>query len=148
VDKEESQAAQTERFRNGGVRLVRRETVVILWNRCGSCGSMKPSPFADGQTSSVFANAEILPRYRGVTVKSLGDGLMARFEEASDTVNGAAEMHRTLAAQNVGIPEDQQLHLRAGVNVTMAWSNGIDYCGTGVNLAPQLATLAGPGDSS
>ena len=39
-------------------------------------------------------------------VKSLGDGLMARFETVPDAVNAAGEMHRTLAAQNVGIPEE------------------------------------------
>jgi TolB-like protein/Tfp pilus assembly protein PilF len=56
-------------------------------------------------------------------------------------------MHRTLAAQNADIPEDQHLHLRAGVNAAMAWSDGIDIYGTGVNLAARLATLAGPGET-
>ena len=74
--------------------------------------------------------AEILPRHRGVLVKSLGDGLMARFEAVPDAVNAAAEMHRTIAAQNAGIPEDQQFHLRAGINAAMAWSDGTDIYGT------------------
>src|SRR5260370_16876401 len=56
-------------------------------------------------------------------------------------------MHRTLAAQNAGIPEDQHFHLRAGINAALAWSDGIDIYGTGVNLAARLATLAGPGET-
>jgi TolB-like protein len=80
-------------------------------------------------------------------VKSLGDGLLARFETVRDAVDASAEMHRTLHAQNVGRPEDQHFHLRAGINAAVAWSNGIDIYGTGVNLAARLATLAGPGET-
>src|SRR5262249_30600580 len=75
----------------------------------------------------------------------LGDGLLTRFETVPDAVSAATEMHRTLAAQNAALPEDQHFHLRAGINAAMAWSNGIDYYGTGVNLAARLANLAGPG---
>ena len=39
------------------------------------------------------------------------------------------------------------LDLRAGINAAMAWSDGIDIYGTGVNLAARLATLAGPGET-
>ncbi|MCW5701313.1 MAG: hypothetical protein KIT82_01865 [Bradyrhizobium sp.] len=90
---------------------------------------------------------EILPRHRGTLVKSLGDGLLARFETVPDSAAAAAEMHQTLAAQNVGMPEDRHFHLRAGINAAMAWSDGIDIYGTGVNLAARLATLAGPGET-
>jgi transposase len=89
-----------------------------------------------------IVDTQILPRYDGVMVKSLGDGLLTRFETVPDAVNAAAEMHRTLATQNAALPEDQHFHLRAGVNAAMAWSNGIDYYGTGVNLAARLANLA------
>jgi adenylate cyclase len=91
--------------------------------------------------------AEILPRHRGVLVKSLGDGLLARFEAVPDAADAAAEMHQTLAAHNLVIPEDQHFHLRAGINAAMAWSDGLDIYGTGVNLAARLATLAGPGET-
>jgi class 3 adenylate cyclase/TolB-like protein len=90
---------------------------------------------------------EILPRHRGTLVKSLGDGLLARFETVPDSVNAAAAMHRTLAMQNAGMPEDQHFRLRAGINAAMTWSDGIDIYGTGVNLAARLATLAGPGET-
>ena len=94
-----------------------------------------------------LVTSEILPRHHGALVKSMGDGLLARFETASDAVNAAAEMHRTVAAHNVGIAEDQHFHLRAGVNAAVAWSDGIDIYGTGVNLAARLAALAGPDET-
>ena len=72
---------------------------------------------------------------------------LARFETVPEAADAAAAMHRTLAAQNAGLPEDQHFHLRAGINAAMAWSDGIDIYGTGVNLAARLATLAGPGET-
>jgi class 3 adenylate cyclase/TolB-like protein len=136
--------------RGAGVGLVRQETVVLLVDLVESVRLMQEHEAVAVRRWADFVhtvNAEILPRHRGVLVKSLGDGLLARFEAVPDAVDAAAEMHRTLAAQNTDIPEDQHLHLRAGVNAAMAWSDGIDIYGTGVNLAARLATLAGPGET-
>src|SRR5260370_36083648 len=91
-----------------------------------------------------IAAGEILPRHRGVLVKSLGDGLLACFEAVPDARDAAAEMHRTLAAQNAGIAAAQHFHLRAGVNAALAGSDGIDIYGPGVNLAARRETLRGP----
>ena len=152
VDKDEQLYRQTERSdaRNAGVRLVRQETVVLLVDLVESVRLMHEHEAYTVRRWADFVNLtknEILPRFDGEMVKSLGDGLMARFETVPDAVNAASEMHRILAERNVGIPQDQHLYLRAGVNAAMAWSNGIDYYGTGVNLAARLATLAGPGET-
>jgi adenylate cyclase len=152
VDKDARQAARTERsdVRGAGVSLVQQETVVLLVDLVESVRLMQEHEALSVRRWADFVStviAEILPRHRGVLVKSLGDGLMARFEAVPDAVDAAAEMHRTLAALNADVPEDQHLHLRAGVNAAMAWSDGIDIYGTGVNLAARLATLAGPGET-
>src|SRR5581483_11058621 len=132
------------------VGLVRQQTVVLLADLVESVRLMREHEAASVQRWADFVRivtGEILPRHRGTLVKSLGDGLLARFESVADSAAAAAEMHRTLAAQNVGRPEDQYFHLRAGINAAMAWSDGIDIYGTGVNLAARLATLAGPGET-
>ena len=151
VDKGEKKSARSERSdaRDAGM-LVRQETVVLLVDLVESVRLMREHEAFTVRRWADFiriVTAEILPRHRGVLVKSLGDGLMARFELVPDAVDTAAEMHRKLAAQNAGIPEDQHFHLRAGINAAMAWSDGIDIYGTGVNLAARLATLAGPGET-
>jgi len=149
-DKGEKQAAQQFVVRGAGVALVRQETVVLLVDLVESVRLMREHEVFTVRRWADFVRfvvAEILPRHRGVLVKSLGDGLMARFEAVRDAVDAAAEMHRALAAQNVGLPEGQHFQLRAGVNTAMAWSDGIDIYGTGVNLAARLATLAGPGET-
>jgi adenylate cyclase len=152
VDRGEKQPARTERsnVRDAGAALVRQETVVLLVDLVESVRLMREHEAFTVRRWADFVhmvNAEILPRHRGVMVKSLGDGLMARFEAVPDAVDAAAEMHRALAAQNAALPENQHFHLRAGVNAAMAWSDGIDIYGTGVNLAARLATLAGPGET-
>ena len=152
LDKPEGQAARPERadVRNPGVELVQQETVVLMVDLVKSVRLMRQHEAAAVRRWADFvriATAEILPRHRGVLVKSLGDGLMARFEAVPDAVDAAAEMHRTLAAQNASIPEDQHFQLRAGVNAAITWSDGTEIYGTGVNLAARLATLAGPGET-
>jgi adenylate cyclase len=149
VDKGGNQAARSE-VQGAGVALVRQATVVLVVDLVESVRLMREHEASTVRRWTDFVRtvtAEILPHHRGVLVKSLGDGLMASFEVVSDAVDAAAEMHRTLAAQNTDIPEDQQFHLRAGVNAAMTWSDGIDIYGTGVNLAARLATLAGPGET-
>jgi class 3 adenylate cyclase len=88
----------------------------------------------------------ILPRHRGALVKSPGRCLMARFETVPDAVDAAAEIHRTLDAQKQVSRKINNFHLRAGVNAAMAWSDGLDIYGTGVNWQQRLATLAGRRD--
>ena len=116
VDEQEDQATWPERsdVRNAGVELVQQETVVLVVDLVESVRLMREHEAYTIRRLTDFvriATAEILPRYRGVLVKSLGDGLMARFEAVPDAVDAAAEMHRTLAAQNASIPEDQHFHL-------------------------------------
>src|SRR5712671_336375 len=152
ADKAEDQIAPTKLsdVRGTGIGLVRQETVVLLVDLVESVRLMQEHEASAVRRWADFVHtvtAEILPRHRGVLVKSLGDGLLARFEAVPDAADAAAEMHRTLAAQNAGIPENRHFHLRAGVNAATAWSDGIDIYGTGVNLAARLATLAGPGET-
>jgi adenylate cyclase len=151
-DEGEEQPAHTGQFVAHGARvaLVRQETVVLLVDLVESVRLMREHEAFTVRRWADFVRivtTDILPRYRGVLVKSLGDGLLARFETVPDATDAAAAMHRTLAAQNSAIPEEQHFDLRAGINAAMAWSDGIDIYGTGVNLAARLATLAGPGET-
>jgi len=147
-----TRAARNEKsdIRGPDVGLVRQETVLLLADLVESVRLMREHEASSVQRWADFVRivtGEILPRHRGTLVKSLGDGLLARFETVPDSVVAAAAMHQTLAVQNADVPEDQHFHLRAGINAAMAWSDGIDIYGTGVNLAARLATLAGPGET-
>ena len=91
--------------------LVQQETVVLLVDLVESVRLMREHEASTVRRWADFvriATSDILPRNRGVLVKSLGDGLMARFEAVSDAVDAAAEMHRELAIQNNGIALQDQ----------------------------------------
>lgn len=132
------------------VGLPRRDVVVLVVDLVESVRLMREH---EAQTVRRWADfvqevrTEILPKHRGVLVKSLGDGLMARFDGAREAVEAAAAMHQALDLKNAGISESMHFFLRAGVNAATAWTDGLDIYGTGVNLAARLTTLAGPGET-
>ena len=81
VDKGDQERAGTERSdaRGAGVALVRQETVVLLVDLVESVRLMREHEASTVRRWADFARivtTEILPRRRGVLVKSLGDGLL------------------------------------------------------------------------
>src|SRR6516164_2329632 len=101
--------------------LVQHDIVVLLVDLVESVRLMREHEASAVRRWAEFvhlATEQILQRYHGVLVKSLGDGLMVRFETVPDAVNAAAEMHRSVAALNVGLPENQHFLLRAGINAS------------------------------
>jgi len=130
--------------------MPRREVVVLAVDLVESVRLMREHEAGAVRRWADFVRSvqtSLLPRYRGVLVKSLGDGLMARFDTVRDAANSAAAMHRLMATQNAGLPDEQHFQLRAGINTATAWIDGLDIYGTGVNLAARLASLAGPGET-
>ena len=93
------------------------------------------------------AQTRAIPAHHGRLVKSLGDGLMVEFANASDSVHAAFALHKTVQSVNVGLPTALQLHLRAGINSTHVYTDHLDIYGAGVNLAARIAALAGPGET-
>lgn len=90
-----------------------------------------------------FATKSI-PEHRGRLVKSLGDGLLAEFDESSDAVQSAMALNDHFVPVNMGLQPDQQMHLRAGINASQLYIGEHDVYGHGVNLAARVASLAGP----
>ena len=93
------------------------------------------------------AAQRVLPRHKGRLVKSLGDGLLADFDEAMDAVKAAMALHTFFTLSNRQLPADQQLHLRAGINASHIYVGEYDVYGHGVNLAARVTTLGAAGDT-
>ncbi len=92
----------------------------------------------------VHASERISAR-RGRLVKSLGDGLLAEFDDATHALGTALELQRHFDDTNASLPDDQHMHLRAGLNASHLYVGEHDIYGHGVNLAARVAGLAGPG---
>lgn len=95
----------------------------------------------------LHATTEVLPRWEGRLVKSLGDGMLVEFERASHAVGAAFALHRHFDPLNAGLPPAQQMHLRAGINASPLYVDENDVYGHGVNLAARVADLAAPGET-
>ncbi|MFW6076385.1 MAG: tetratricopeptide repeat protein [Hyphomicrobiales bacterium] len=81
----------------------------------------------------------------GRVVKTSGDGALIEFASAVEAVSNAVDLQRAMAERNAGLPEDQRIELRLGINVGDIIIDGDDIYGDGVNVAARLEALAEPG---
>ncbi len=83
--------------------------------------------------------------YRGRVVKLMGGGLLVEFASVVDAVRCAAEIQRGMAAHNSGMPTQEQIVLRIGINLGDVIVEGDDIHGDGVNVATRMQEIAAPG---
>ena len=86
-----------------------------------------------------------IAEHGGRIVKTTGDGLLLEFPSVVDAVRCAVDVQRGMAERNVGLPPDQRIDFRVGINVGDIIIDGDDIYGDGVNVAARVQTLAEPG---
>jgi class 3 adenylate cyclase/TolB-like protein len=89
---------------------------------------------------------QILPRFDGHLVKSLGDGMLLDFEDVRSAISAAFAIQEASRQANAGIAAEEHIFLRMGIEVSNVIVEAGDVHGRGVNLAARLMTLAGPGE--
>jgi len=89
----------------------------------------------------------VLPAHGGTMVKSLGDGLLLRFEAVPAALRCAFALHRCMSRVGEGAPAHGALRLRAGLHHAAIVVDALDVYGAGVNLAARLVSLARPGET-
>jgi class 3 adenylate cyclase len=84
----------------------------------------------------------LVESHAGKVFKTLGDGVLGRFERPDGAVACAVAMSRALADRNAGRAPRDQLHMRIGVN----WGTGLvtstDVIGDVVNMAQRVQSMA------
>jgi TolB-like protein/Tfp pilus assembly protein PilF len=132
------------------LRMTRRLRAVLFIDMVDSVRLIQQDPEATiGRWREFMAavRSDELPRFRGRMVKPLGDGLLAEFESAADSVKCALAMQERIERGNAGLPEQKKIRLRIGVNLSDVLSDDIDLYGDGVNIAARLMAQGGPGDT-
>jgi adenylate cyclase len=86
-----------------------------------------------------------IKEHRGCVFKLMGDGILAEFASVVDAVECAVDIQRGMAERNAGVPEDQRIEVRIGINLGEVIVEGADRHGEGVNIAARLQQLADPG---
>ena len=78
-------------------------------------------------------------------VKTTGDGLLVEFGSVVDALRCAVDVQREMTERNTGVPADNRIELRIGINVGDIVVEDGDIFGDGVNVAARLEALAEPG---
>src|SRR5437762_76527 len=83
--------------------------------------------------------------HKGRIVKTTGDGLLVEFPSVVEAVACAVAVQRGMAERNAGMPEEQRIVFRIGVNLGDIIVEEGDIHGDGVNVAARLEGIAEPG---
>ena len=86
-----------------------------------------------------------IAEHGGRIVKTTGDGTLIEFASAVDAVSHAMDVQRGIAERNSGLPDDQRIFLRLGINVGDIIIEGEDIFGDGVNVAARIEAMDDPG---
>lgn len=88
---------------------------------------------------------ELLPRYGGVEIETVGDAFLIEFAGALAAVECAVAIQRRFEEHNAVAPADRRMELRIGVHLGDVEHKGDKVFGDGVNIASRIHGMARPG---
>ncbi|HYX01921.1 MAG TPA: adenylate/guanylate cyclase domain-containing protein [Reyranella sp.] len=86
--------------------------------------------------------AGIVRDHEGAVVKTIGDAVMASFDDPANAVKAALAMQASIGAKNLVL----KLGVHAGASVVVNLNDRLDYFGSTVNMAARLQGQAQGGD--
>jgi adenylate cyclase len=89
--------------------------------------------------------SELIQQFKGRVVDAPGDNLLAEFSSVVDATECAVKIQQELKTKNEGLPDNQKMNFRIGVNLGDVVEEADRIYGDGVNIAARLEGLAEPG---
>ncbi|RUL96419.1 tetratricopeptide repeat protein [Rhizobium chutanense] len=86
-----------------------------------------------------------IEEHHGRIIKLMGDGALVEFASVVDAVQCAAVIQREMSGRDRGLPAEQRIRFRIGINLGDIIVEGDDIYGDGVNIAARLQGIAEPG---
>ena len=129
-------------------RLERRLAVILAADVVGYSRLMERDEAGTLSALKARRNNVLQPliaKHHGRMAKVMGDGALIEFASAVDAVECAVQLQEAMETANEGMPEEQQIVLRIGINLGDVMVEGSDLYGDGVNIAARLEALAKPG---
>ena len=87
----------------------------------------------------------IISRHNGREVKTIGDAFLLEFQSALEAVRCAFDIQRSIREHNMGVLDENGIHLRVGVHLGDVVESGGDISGDAVNVASRIEPLADDG---
>jgi class 3 adenylate cyclase/pSer/pThr/pTyr-binding forkhead associated (FHA) protein len=126
---------------------LRRNVTVLFTDMKGSTAYFEKYGDAAGllmvhRINTMFA--ESVNRHQGRVIKTIGDAVMACFDDPAESLAASIEMQQALAADNAVKPEAQRILVRIGLNYGLGIVKSNDVFGDVVNVASRVESAAAP----
>lgn len=135
----EQQAAELDR--------LRRNITVLFTDIKGSTAYFEKYGDSAGLLMVHHTNTllgQVVERHGGKVIKTIGDAVMASFEDHTEAVAAAVEMQEEIAADSADKPEPRRVKIRIGVNFGLGFVKSNDVFGDVVNVASRVESAASP----
>lgn len=135
----------SEDYLAADVQLAVGEQTILFTDIVGSTAmyAARGDPAAFVEVRRHFAEVfEVVAKHRGAVVKTIGDAVMAAFNEPVDAVKAAHDIHACFPPGREDSPTRLRISLNTGACIAVKLNTGIDYFGHTVNVAAKLQALA------
>jgi class 3 adenylate cyclase len=89
--------------------------------------------------------ADLVGRYDGRIVNTVGDAILAEFPSSVDSVRCAMDIHESIRTRNLAYPPSRQMAFRIGITIGDVMDRDGQLFGDAVNIAARLEGLAPAG---
>lgn len=138
----------TEDYLGADVQLAIGEQTILFTDIVGSTAlyASRGDPAAFMEVKRHFDEVfPLVAKHRGAVVKTIGDAVMAAFNEPLDAVKAAVAIHACFHAGRADTQTRLRISLNTGPCIAVRLNTGVDYFGHTVNIAAKLQALADAG---